>query len=75
MISNLFAIGFALLFACAIAWVVKENEYKLTLRGRRVVFFFALILGLLIAQFVMHFYVDCDLRAGATTPCQIGWIK
>lgn len=73
MISNLFALGYATAFAVVIALLVKQEKY-VTLRGRRVAFFIALVVGFVMAQFVMHFYVDCDLRAGATTPCQIGWL-
>jgi len=73
MISNLFALGYATAFAVVIALLIKQEKY-VTLRGRRVAFFVALVVGFVIAQFVMHFYVDCDLRAGATTPCTIGWI-
>ena len=72
--DNLFAVGFATFFAVAIALTVKQERY-ITLRGRRVAFFIALLVGLLLAQFVMHFNVDCDLRPNATTPCQIGWVK
>ena len=53
---------------------ISNNPYKLTLRGRRTLFIIALIVGAVIAQPVMHLYWDCDLRAGATTQCKIGWI-
>lgn len=73
MISTLFAVGYAFVTTCVIAVFIKK-ETKLTLRGRRVAFFITFAVGLIVAQFVMHFYVDCDLRAGATTPCTIGWL-
>ena len=73
MIDTLFAMGYAIVFAVVMALFVKQEKH-ITLRGRRVAFFIALVVGFVMAQFVMHFYVDCDLRAGATTPCQIGWL-
>jgi hypothetical protein len=73
MIDTLFALGYATVFAVVVAFFVKQEKY-VTLRGRRVAFFIALLVGFVMAQFIMHFYVDCDLRAGATTPCQIGWL-
>jgi len=46
---------------------------KLTVRGRIVV---GITTGLCIAIIVYilcGMWWDCDLRAGATTPCSIGW--
>lgn len=46
---------------------------RLTVRGRVVV---GVITGLLLAIFVVllcGMWWDCDLRAGSTTPCSVGW--
>lgn len=72
--DSLFTVGFATVFAVVNAWIIKQESY-VTLRGRRVAFFIALIVGLAIAQVLIHWNVDCDLRPNATTPCQIGWVK
>ena len=51
----------------------QEHGIKLTVRGRVVV---GLLCGLAIALVVMVMngvWWDCDLRAGATTPCVVHW--
>lgn len=51
----------------------QEHGTKLTVRGRVVV---GLLCGLAIALVVMVMngvWWDCDLRAGATTPCVVHW--
>lgn len=71
----LFYLFSSLFYAVTISrlMVITDNPFNLTLRGRRVAFVFLLILGFAIGVFVSHWYVDCDLRAGATTPCVAGW--
>ena len=55
---------------------VNENPFKLTLRGRRVLFVSALVVGYLFAQPVLHIQWDCDLRPNATTTqCKVNWIQ
>jgi hypothetical protein len=75
MIQTIFYFVFSFLFAASISWIIKENgnPANLTLRGRRVVFVFSIIIGFAIALFVTHFNVDCDLRSGANTPCFVGF--
>lgn len=74
MISFVLNLAFGLFFGCAVLILIKLNDYtKITLRGRRVIFIAAVIAGFLINLFVSNFSIDCDLRAGATTPCSIQW--
>ena len=60
----------------ALRLMALEAEVKptrLTVRGRIVV---GVSVGLLLAIFVVllcGMWWDCDLRAGSTTPCSIGW--
>ena len=67
---------FALIFAVAILATntVNENPFRLTLRGRRVAFIFAIAIGFLLSKPVFHIQWDCDLRANATTTeCKVIW--
>lgn len=62
MISNLIGIGASLLIAAVISYTNKANgnPYKLTLRGKRVLFVMAFLLGLLINQIALHLYWTGD---------------
>ena len=73
MRDMLFVFGYTLFFACAMAVFIKHS-FDFTLRQRRKAFVLLLIGGFLMSMYVTHVYVDCDLRAGATTPCVIGWM-
>jgi len=67
---------FALIFAVAILATntLNENPFKLTLRGRRVAFIFAILVGFLLSKPVFHIQWNCDLRANATTSeCKVNW--
>jgi uncharacterized membrane protein YbhN (UPF0104 family) len=67
---------FALIFAVAILATntVNENPFKLSLRGRRVAFIFAIVAGFLLSKPVFHIQWDCDLRPNATsTECKVTW--
>jgi hypothetical protein len=67
---------FALIFAVAILATntVNENPFKLSLRGRRVAFIFAIVVGFLLSKPVFHIQWDCDLRPNATsTECKVIW--
>ena len=78
MAEVILSVIFALIFAVAILATntLNENPFRLTLRGRRVFFIFALIGGFLLAQPVLHIQWDCDLRANATTTeCKVRWIQ
>jgi hypothetical protein len=51
----------------------QETPTRLTVRGRVVV---GISIGIAIAIFVIllsGMWWDCDLRAGSTTPCVVGW--
>lgn len=58
MISNLIGIGASFLIAAVISRTNKlnGNPHKLTLRGRRVLFVVAFLIGLLINQIALHLY-------------------
>jgi hypothetical protein len=72
----LFIISGVLGAILALRLMALEAEVKptrLTVRGRVVV---GVITGLLLAIFVVlicGMWWDCDLRAGSTTPCSVGW--
>jgi hypothetical protein len=51
----------------------QETPTRLTVRGRVVV---GISIGIAMAIVVILFsgmWWDCDLRAGSTTPCVVGW--
>jgi Na+/H+ antiporter NhaC len=77
MISTVFIVIFATTFGGLVLAInaLHDNPFRLTLRGRRVLFAVSIIAGLLMYFFVSHFNVDCDLRSNANTPCVIGWFK
>ena len=67
---------FALIFAVAILATntINENPFKLSLRGRRVAFIFAILIGFLLSKLVFHIQWDCDLRPNAnSTDCKLIW--
>ena len=74
--SIMFIISGVLGTILALRLMALEAEIKptrLTIRGRIVV---GIVIGLLIATFIMlvcGMWWDCDLRAGSTTPCSVGW--
>jgi hypothetical protein len=73
MISNLLAIIYGLTIAVGVLLVIKFNQNKLTIRGKRVVFVCSILAGFLLAQIILHVEVNCDLRIGSTTPCAVRW--
>lgn len=77
MISNVIAILFSMAFASGVMILIRlNNDSKLTLRGRRLVFVVSLVAGFFVAQFFLHFNVNCDLRPNATTTeCQVAWFQ
>lgn len=67
---------FATLFSVVVMAinVINENPFKLTLRGRRVLFAFAFVIGIVISQYVFHAEWNCDLRSNSTTTtCTLTW--
>ena len=75
MISFLFCTVYSIFFGGLVAWLneANGNPAHLTLRGKRVVFVFAIICGFFIYYGVSHFNVSCDLTPNKTTACQVGW--
>ena len=51
----------------------QEHKTKLTVRGRLVVGLLCGIGFALVVFVTNNLWWDCDLRAGATTPCSIHW--
>jgi Na+-translocating ferredoxin:NAD+ oxidoreductase RnfD subunit len=51
----------------------QEKKSKLTARGRLVVGILCGILFALVVSITNNLWWDCDLRAGATTPCVVHW--
>jgi hypothetical protein len=76
MISFIFCTLYALFFGGLVAYLneANGNPAKLTLRGKRVVFATAIIIGFILCYITFHFQINCDLRAGATTACSIAWL-
>lgn len=58
MINTLIGILFSLILAVIVLFVNKfnDNPYNLTIRGKRVVFVLAFLLGLFINQVAVHLY-------------------
>ena len=67
---------FAIFFGGIVSYLneANGNPKHLTLRGKRVMFCIAIIFGFVLYLFTIHFYVDCDLRSGATTACHVRWL-
>jgi hypothetical protein len=76
MIIYLLCITYAIFFGALVAWLnqANGNPANLTLRGRRVVFVVAIIIGFVLAYITFNINVNCDLRQGATTACVISWL-
>lgn len=66
-------VGSLLTLVFAVAYA-DEARVKITVRGHRVAALVGLVIGLLAAHFLAHFYIDCDLRAGATSACRVMWL-
>jgi hypothetical protein len=76
MINSILGCTYAFIFACTTLYLIKSNNVKnITVRGKRVIFCFALVAGFLLQLFVTHINVDCDLRTGASATCATHWTK
>jgi hypothetical protein len=75
MISNVLGLFFATFFGGAMLYVTRINypANRLTVRGNRLVFLLLSVLGFIIYQVAIHFYVNCDLTQ-PNSVCEIGWI-
>jgi hypothetical protein len=76
MISNIFAFVYATIFSGAVLYFIRSNyasAHRLTTRGNRLVFLLLLVVGFIMAQVVMHIYVNCDLTQ-PNSVCEIRWI-
>jgi hypothetical protein len=74
--SNVLAVLFATFFSGAVLYFIRStypSAQRLTVRGNRLVFLLLLVVGFIMAQFMFHFYVNCDLTQ-PNSACQIGWI-
>jgi hypothetical protein len=74
--SNVLAFIFATFFSGAVLYFIRStypSAHRLTVRGNRLVFLLLLVVGFFMAEFIMHFYVNCDLTQ-PNSACQIGWI-
>lgn len=56
-------------FAIVIMLLVKINEIRLSLRGRRLVFIAALLVGAFLAQAVVNVFYTCDSK----NVCRYTW--
>lgn len=75
--SNVLAFIFATFFSGAVLYFIRStypSAHRLTVRGNRLVFLLLLVVGFFMAEFIMHFYVNCDLTQ-PNSVCQIGWIQ
>jgi len=71
MISILVSLVLAILFACFVIFLFRENQ--LTVRGTRVVFILIIVVGFFLFYVTSHIVVDCDVRV-SNYPCQISWL-
>jgi len=76
MFSLILSVLFAIFFGGLISYVNEKNgnPHHLTLRGKRVVFATAIVMGFLFYLVATHFYLTCDLRTNATGVCRISWL-
>lgn len=73
---NVLALIYATIFSGAVLGFIRYNypqAKRLTIRGNRLVFLLLLVVGFFMAEFIMHFYVNCDLTQ-PNSVCEIGWI-
>lgn len=77
MFSFILSVLFAIFFGGLVSYTNEKNgnPHHLTLRGKRVVFATAIVMGFLFYLVATHFYINCDLRTGAHTTCSIWWGK
>lgn len=59
----------ATFFAVATMYVNKLNKTGLSLRGRRTLFIAAVLIGVVLAQVILHVFYDCD----AQNVCRYVW--
>jgi hypothetical protein len=74
--SNVLAFIFATFFSGVVLYYIRTtypSSQRLTVRGNRLVFLLLLVAGFLMAQIVLHLYVNCDLTQ-PNSVCEIGWI-
>lgn len=74
--SNVLAFIFATFFSGGFLYFIRStypSAHRLTVRGNRLVFLLLLVVGFFMADFIMHFYVNCDLTQ-PNLACQIGRI-
>jgi hypothetical protein len=74
--TNVIAFIYATIFSGGVLYFIRTtypSSQRLTVRGNRLVFLLLLVAGFVMAQFVMHFYVNCDLTQ-PNSVCEIGWI-
>lgn len=65
---------FALLASCAVMLYVKyDNSFRLTLRGKRVLFVIGILFFFGLFEITQNLYVDCDLRDFDASGCRIVW--
>jgi hypothetical protein len=73
---NVIAFIYATIFSGGVLYFIRStypSAQLLTVRGNRLVFLLLLVVGFLMAIFIMHFYINCDLTQ-PNSACQIGWI-
>jgi hypothetical protein len=73
---NVIAFIYATIFSGGCLYFIRStypSAQRLTVRGNRLVFLLLLVVGFFMAEFVMHFYVNCDLTQ-PNSVCEIGWI-
>ena len=76
MAEFILGVIYAFIFAVIISAVnmINGNPKRLTLRGRRVLFSIALVIGFAMAQYVLHIQWNCDLRPQSTNAtCAVAW--
>ena len=73
ILASLSAVVGTVLALRLMALDAQEVPSKLTVRGRIVVGILCGIAMAIIVTLINGMWWDCDLRAGATTPCRLYW--
>ena len=69
MAEVILSVIYAFIFAGIIARtnIINGNPRNLTLRGRRFLFIASFVIGIVMAQPILHFFVNCDTSVCTTT--------
>lgn len=64
----------SVLASCAVMLYIKyDNAFRITLRGKRVLFILGILFFFALFQVSQNLYVSCDLRDLDASDCKVFW--